>query len=524
MEAIIITIFILTAVFGIEIQYIVNKLAEPANLVYLGTVHWPADYFYYLSQFIQGKNNWIWSTVLFTPEKLKPVLVGWQNVLTGKILTGLGLNVILAYQVAVGIYLALFLFISYRVIREIFPEHKKKRLLAFFFFITATSLWRVLKSSGGWELSYFTHWYNLGNSLARFGPTPHHLIAYSLGSFILLNCILWVKNGFKNSKYLFYLLIAGFLQASINPVAWGLTALSIITAGAVNLIRDKRIINLLPGLILMAAGIFPSIYVKAVFSRAPYNISSMWESAQQLGLTPLSLIQYSGLIIIFGLLGIISFLRKIIFGRMLIFIFLIYSLFFYMSGISGILKISNARFWPSQVYIGWAVIASEGVFLIVSKTRKAKKLIFAGVLGIYLVSIIPTYYVSYKTILIPMRAYGFYYMPKDIYQAVKVSGKISKENDVFLVIWPYNLAFPALTGRKILFGDEFLTINYQTYMRDGFDIIDGKLTEDNLKRTLNKYRIKYLLMYTNNNYFRQFPFLKDVYRNPTVTLYRADIY
>jgi len=88
MEGIIVTILILTAILGIELQYIVGKLATPPNMVYLGTVHWPSDYFYYLSQFAQGTYNFLSSTMLFTPEKLKPVLVGWQNVLTGRICPG----------------------------------------------------------------------------------------------------------------------------------------------------------------------------------------------------------------------------------------------------------------------------------------------------------------------------------------------------------------------------------------------------------------------------------------------------
>src|SRR3989339_1485513 len=98
MEKILVGFLIILTVLGIELQYIVNKLLTPEGMFYLGTVHWPSDYFYYLSQFVQGKEHLLFSTMLFTPEKLRPVLVGWQNGLTGRLLMLTGLDVISAYQ------------------------------------------------------------------------------------------------------------------------------------------------------------------------------------------------------------------------------------------------------------------------------------------------------------------------------------------------------------------------------------------------------------------------------------------
>ncbi|OGG00675.1 hypothetical protein A2153_05865 [Candidatus Gottesmanbacteria bacterium RBG_16_38_7b] len=92
---------------------------------------------------------------------------------------------------------------------------------------------------------------------------------------------------------------------------------------------------------------------------------------------------------------------------------------------------------------------------------------------------------------------------------------------MFLVVWPINESFPALTARKTLFGYELFTLDYPEKMREGFAIIDGKYTQDELKKTLNIYRIKYLFMYSWNNYFRQFTFLREVYKNPEITIYEV---
>jgi len=520
MEGIIVTILILTAILGIELQYIVGKLATPPNMVYLGTVHWPSDYFYYLSQFAQGTYNFLSSTMLFTPEKLKPVLVGWQNVLTGRILTGLGLDVILAYQVAVAVYLGVYLVVSYFLLREIFPQNWGKRLLALFLFITSNSMFQILpKAGGGWEFSYWTHWYNLGISLARFGPTPHHLIAYSLGTYTLLLTVFWVKNGFKKKLDLSLLAASGFLLSSINPVTWGLTTLAASVAGGLM----KKLKYLVPGVILLLAGVLPAIYVKSVFSVSPYLLSSAWESAQQLKMTPLWLFYNSGLIVILAILGIWQYWRKPSWARLLVFIFLSFAVFFYLSGVPEKIRISNARFWPSQVYIPIAVLATEGIIFLSSRFKRIKVFILVFIIIIYCASLLPTYYVQYKDLLTPKINNSYYYIPKNVYLAIIKARDISTPQDIFLVQWPYNEPFPGLTGRKTVFGFDLFTINISEKVRDAFSLIDGKASGDEVSMILKKYRISHLLLYSANNYFRQFPIFEPVYDNKTMVIYKVNL-
>src|SRR3990167_8523592 len=141
-------------------------------------------------------------------------------------------------------------------------------------------------------------------------------------------------------------------------------------------------------------------------------------------------------------------------------------------------------------------------------------------LVIYFASITPTLYLSYREILTPKINNGYYFIPMDVYRAFRKAKKISGNREIFLVVWPFNESFPALTGRKTLFGYELFTINYQEKMTRVFAIIDGKMGEDELKRTLSVYKINYLLMYSPSEYFRKFPFFKEVYKNPTITIYR----
>lgn len=518
MEKLTVIFFIIMAVFGIELQYIVGKLATPVGYVYLGTVHWPSDYFYYLSQFAQGSSHWLYSTMLFTPETLKPVLVGWQNVLTGKLLMLFGLDVITAYQFAVALYLSLFLAVSYLFIREIFPKDLNKRLLSLMFFLTATSLFRLKWGSRGFEWTYFDHWYNLGIPLARFGPRPHHLLSYALA---VSGWLFYLRK-----KHLF-LAVSGFLLSSINPVAWGLNVLAVLITSLVTGPAIKKRLNLrtfLPVGLLFVSGILPALYTRAVFAQPPYHLSSDWEAFQHLKLKPEFILIGTGLVSILAFFGVKNFLRKRDRGRIFGLVYLSAAVFFYLSDISQKFNISNARFWPSQVYLIWGLLAAEGIIRIAKFFGKYKKIILTILMIIYFMSIAPALYLSYKKILAPQLENGYYYMPKDIYNSFLDAEKISRPGDVFLVIWPYNEAFPGLTNRKTVFGYELFTINYREKMTKAFAVIDGKLGEAELKKTLSFYRIKYLLMYSgSNSYFKQFPFLKVVYANPMINIYQVDL-
>ena len=519
MEKLAAVLLIVAAVVGIELQYLVNKFLTPEGMFYLGTVHWPSDYFYYLSQFVQGKEHWLFSTMLFTPEKLRPVLVGWQNVLTGRLLMLTGLDVISAYQAAVGIYLALFLYSAYLFIREVFPESGTRRILSFFFFLTSSSFFHIKAAAGKIEWSYFNHWYNQGIPLARFGPRPHHLLAYTLG---VTGWLFFVRK-----KY-FLMALAGLLLASISPVAWGLDLLAFFITSLVGEIKNKtksgsRWKFLLPSAIYFAAGVIPALYVKAVFSVSPYNLSSVWESYQHLKLSPYHLFLGTGLIFIPAVIGINSYRLRAKTAGVFSLVFLALAVFFYLTDISQKFNVSNVGFWPSQVYLVFALLAAEGVIKTAKIFAKFKKQALAVLLVIYLSSIAPTLYLSYREILSPKYRNGYYFIPEDVLDAFNNAEVMSTPEDVFLVLWPYNESFPALTGRKTFFGYELFTINHQEKMTKAFEIIDGKMGEAELGKTLAYYQIKYLVMYSGNNYFKKFPFLKAVYSNPMTIIYKVDL-
>ena len=106
-----------------SLPFIAGVLATPSGSVFLGTVHWPGDYFYYLSQFAQGRNNWFTSYDLYTNDFPQKTFVGWVNVFLGHIFSLMGVDHLAAYQLSIVIFTIAFLFVSYLLIREIYTTY-----------------------------------------------------------------------------------------------------------------------------------------------------------------------------------------------------------------------------------------------------------------------------------------------------------------------------------------------------------------------------------------------------------------
>lgn len=231
LEFFIVTVFIFIFVFLNSLTFIIGSFLTPEGSVFLGTVHWPADYFYYLSQFGQGRNSWFFSFDLFTLDFSQKTLVGWVNVFLGRIFYLLGVNHFLAYQISVVIFTVVFLCLSYLLIREIFPEDKMRRVVAFILFTVNNTISKVVYEGGKTSFSYYYYWFNQGEPFNRLTAVPHQMVGRSsLVLALLLAIWWWRKKKIQDKRYkiregkkwmiLTGLSLSGFVVASVNPVHW----------------------------------------------------------------------------------------------------------------------------------------------------------------------------------------------------------------------------------------------------------------------------------------------------------------
>lgn len=518
-EYLLVAILILSAVVMIELQYVVGKYNTPPNATYLGTVHWPADYFYYLSQMIQGKNHFLSSTILYTSEKLEPVYIGWQTVITGKIFLSLGLDVISSYQAGVILYLFSFLVLSYLILKRFFPESLFKRIMALFFFIFSTSLFYWDKGS----LHYYTFWYNLGSALSRFGPTPHHLFANTIATASILLTLSWFDAKKITRLHLAGLIFFGFTMASITPVHWGLIVLGgSITLFLRQIFPVKKLLYLaVPVYLLFLSGIPSALYAKRVFSMVPYSYSQDWEATQKVNMDLLWLIKGSGVIILFAIVGLLGRKKGLSSTKLFGLSFILACSLFYFFPIPVRLHMTNARFWPSTVYIFIAAFAVEGIYFLSELFKKRGKIVLLLLTSLFVATCVPTFYAQYKEILTPQPSNAFFYLPNDAIRIYKKAEIVSHPSDVFLVEWPFNETFPALTARKSFFGFYLLTINSSEKERLAFEFFDGRMKNEDAQNFLERFGISYIIGYPWTPKIATYPFLTKIEANNSLGLYKV---
>ncbi len=549
------------------LPFVVGALSTPKNTVYLGTVHWPGDYFSYLSQMAQGKYSFFLVQILHTAERLPSTIIGWQMVWLGKIFAFLGISNIYGYQIAVVVFTLLFLLLTYRLLIFIFPKEQGKRLLAFFFFATSTALFKIAIDNGKVTFSIYEYWYNTGNFLERFPHTPHHVIANNFAVLMMLIAFYWFKEKLNITKQIIIIItsvLSGAILCSITPIHWMLVGggigIAVLIMGPVTRVsqdcassrsRIKSILSmissslayptvahnlgiprschplpfyfkrtiwlLLPVIFYILGGLPVVFYLKNVYGSTGLQLFR-WEGYQQLPVSFYLIFVGSGLVIPLAIIGIYNFTKKADFTRIAALSYILFCSLFYFSQIPQKMHITNARFWPGTVYIFIAALAAEGTYYLSGLFGKYKKKALVFLILIYLFSIIPTYIISLREKSEPKLGNAYYYLPKDMYASYLMAEKISPKEALFLVQWPMNLSFPGITGRKVFHAYDPTTLDFATKDKEAYDFFAGNLSEEEMGALLDKYHIDYVLGYWWNPKLDKFGRLKRIYTNPVMAI------
>lgn len=521
----------------LEFQYFYMHFHTPKDSIYLGTVHYPPDYFSYLSFIAQGKDHFLSSTILYTSEKTPLVLVKWQFVLLGKILSIFPLNSGQMYQIAVVIFTICFMASGYLLI-SLLLENYEESILAFVFFVSSTA-WPIFKiSDGRLNFSYHNYWFNTGNFFTRFGPTPNHL----LGS-ILLSCgfiliLLWYrkiksKQKIHHLKYYSAYIFIGFTLSSVSPMHWilllGSTVGLFIILAIRDQIKEKKLVKYLlhhfqPFFFLFLGGLPVVFYIKSVYRIFPYNVTSMWENMQQNHMNFTNLFYGSGIVILLAVIGCYSYFRNKFFNpeRLLTLCFVTISLVFYFTDLPWKLGTSNVRFWPEGIYVFIAVLGAHGVFFLTKLVNRAKYFVLIIILLLYLSTTIPTFIAGIKERSVIDNSNFYYYLPHNIYDVYEYTSRKIKRPSVFLLPWPYDFSFPAFTGQKSFTGESIshMTINADKKYSLAVQFFSSTMNEKEALETLTQYGIGYILI-PNKSEIEKYSFLKKIYSSGEAAVFEV---
>lgn len=499
---------------------LIGFMTTPQGFVFLGTIHHPGDYFYYLSQFAQGSERIITTVDLYTGEPIAPSFIGWSNVFMGKLLHALGIMPVAAYQVSVIIFtlaaLTSALLLCKAILQKPWPT-----LTAFYLFCIFHAF-PVIRDGAS---SYGDYWNNYAVPRVRLGGVPHQLLL-TAASFLM---VYFALNGLhKNPRRLALggLALTSLVLASLQPVLWALIAgsllLALLSYQGINIKKILSAIkNALPVLItLLISGLPPVVYLTRLFSMPPFSQLKSWEAAQQTALIPEHFLTATGPVFLVALFAIpfILYQRKV--TANFIIIFTVLSLMFFLSPIPQLIGITHVRFMATLTILGLSVIAAYGITpLFTSRSRWAKVagvMLMATLSAIMLPNHIKT--VRLTSVFTPNNTYQ--YIRESDYTLLMKAKDVSRPGEVFLVTPWLDTQFPGLTGRSVFYGHPLLTINAEAKMIQR-DIFFSTATPDAMKAFTRTHGISWLVTDTSWEKLNSEPWIKQIQRSNNLILYQV---
>ncbi len=530
--------FIIFAVFANSLPYFSGLLTTTQDSIFLGTVHHPFDYFYYLSQFAQGRERWFTAYDLYTGDSPLPTPIGWVNVLLGRLFFLLGIPHTAAYQLSVAVLMLTLLVLVQLLLKQVFATGKyrqPKRLLALALFIFNTSLPLLARVNGKLQLIPADYWNNFAVPSVRFDAVPHHFVISIAIVVALLLAGWWRQWHTKNWKVailiIFGLSLTGLVLGSLQPVQLVLVALTLFLSGFIlNLLTRPRrltpLFNLLPSLILFMGGLPPMVYLQNLFTQLPYSQLASWETGQQLNLSFTSFLLATGPVALLGGIGLIFWLRPARqtdgqpgLPRIILGVYALLSLGLFFSRLAGIFQLTNVRLLSPLTILALSCGSSELFFKLFALGHRRSQILLTVFFALLVSALIPVHWqqTAKRLHFDPTNAY--YYLSQPAYEALTYAQKISQPQEVFLVIWPYNISFAGITGRREFNGHPLLTINASIKDQEALAFFSGKLPLTAMDNFLREKGIAFVIAYPWTFAERLPRTLTKVYENSTLTIY-----
>lgn len=484
---------------------IVGFQGTPEGYVFLGTVHHPPDYFYYLSQFAQGGYRWVTTVDLFTSEQIPATFVGWSNVLTGRIFQLFGLSPFVAYHTSVAILTVLLFVFAYKLTRS---------TLALYLF----ALFHAFPILRDGKPSYGDYWNNFAVPRVRFGGVPHQLLLNTASMALVYFLIECIQNKQKTGKTLIGLGISSLILASLQPVLWALiTAISVVTALCKPVSRHTG----LPFLIMLVCGLPPVLYLTRLFITLPFSQLKLWEAGAQNAFTPEHFLTSTGPVFLIALFSLPLFASHLSFAKIFVILFSLLSLLLFLSPVPIALGLSQARFISTLTILCLSVVASSGLMHLINAKGNIMRII--GALLIVGISwlLIPNHFKTLRLVSQFNPGNAYYYLPAAEYEFLQRSGRIGTPEDTFLVTWPYNEMFPAITGKRTYYGHPLLTIRQEEKAARAVSLFTGTLTPAEMAAFLTENHITYIITTADNPRFASLSFLIRVAASKTLILYQV---
>ncbi|KKU83563.1 hypothetical protein A2973_03775 [Candidatus Gottesmanbacteria bacterium RIFCSPLOWO2_01_FULL_49_10] len=508
-----------------QLPFFYGVLNKSSDMVYLGTVHYYEDYFFYINHFFQGAHG-AWLTVnRYTSEPTNPSIIYWFNILLGKIGGAISLSPILTYNIAVILLSVIALTLTFYLISTILPDST----MALSAFIYATFSTSVLNSvtlgngqRGWWPVEL---WKTPHFLFDRLSSVPHQIMQTILFSLAMLFIFTKPSHHHMNRVYTIGSVISVGLLATINPmIAIILVALLWPAHIATIMTNRSRIASgqWIKLISVTTVAIILFLFMNHELSQPAHSFSKYWDSMQQTQSTLPFLILSIGPIVPFAVIGVISKFKTLDalgwFGLLLI--VGCYSIF--LSPIPKYLGVANVRILFPGMYVFWGVYAAHGSLAIARFVGKylpvkpQRMIIVCLVVFMVIVSPTAVWETARKISSKDQTMSPLVYLPRDMYDGFVSLSTLLPYDDIVIAnhTTHMDLFVPALSGHTSYSGHPLTTIQADRKNQEIMKIFSLVQNPEDTKTWLGQNHIRYIFVTSLDGSIEQFqtyyPFLRVI--------------
>lgn len=511
------TAFIFSLIIILPI--ILGFAKTPSGWQYLATGHYYLDYFVYLQSITQGiHGHLLFNNPFATNDPGKIFLVWWPYLIIGYAARLLHMSPIIAYWLSVFLLtfisvLLVYILISRLLEKELFST----KIIALIIFLISSAFLYLYKNTDGFHAIPVDFWYAPSSLFKRFEGVPHHL----LGNALILTTMVIAENVLKKFKINSIILLFILLATTMTFYPYQVINLIIALSFTSVFINIRSIRNWVFSAVTLISMGLVGIYVRSLSMNSGL-ISRLNQSDINLTYYPtLSIIlQTAGPILIFSLIGVGSYLKRMSPIKLLFLSYVLISWVLTFSPFASYVNNFNLRFLTplSSVFL-----ATTGILGIkkISNVLFRKSITIILLIYFGLVS-----FLSFQSILHDKNLFSpITYLPKGIIKGFQFMDTQTDNQAVLTAPSQFlGMVLPIFTDRKVFIARHVFTPDYlnKAGLADQFYL--GKMEQNLAKDFLRQNNIGYVVLTSIENYpadkLYYYPFLKEVYKNTDVIVFK----
>jgi hypothetical protein len=518
--------------------FFTSILNKPDGTIYLGTIHYWEDYFFYLNHFFQGAHGMWLTHNRFTTETLPSSFIYWNNVILGKIGGVFGLSPILSYNVSVLLLSFCALVLSFLLLVSVFRLPPPLAFIGFLFANLSASLPNIVTSNEGKRIIWpYQIWGTPHFAFDRLGGSPNQL-ERTVGFYLLL-CSAFLPLPKTTKRFWQFIILMGSvsaLYATVNPVqalsfaalVSGITVLACIFTR--KLPGRQELIRLLA--LVIPTGLFYLATAQAM-DISPYKEAKVWEMVNQSHTTFLFLLASIGPVLPFALAGLLARAKNLTRPEWFGALFLLISYTVFMSPIPAAIGVSNLRVLFPALYIFWGAFAAWGLSFcaqfIARKTRIKPPAIRILLLAVFLIVTLPTFNweLGWKFPKTVDRTDPLLYLPTGVYDGFMALGSRSPYDDAAIgnPASHMDTLIPPLSGHTTYTGHIAATLNKDAKIPLSLAFFTKSMTAETAKTFLKENHIRFVVFtfYDGDRilFEQTYPFLSKIFENTQTAVYET---